>query len=103
MGVHGVVLELDRRIGMVENSMNEVASTIADHAGHPDATLDKVKAEVLAALKEQDRKTRHACAEAVTNLAASVATANVNQHVEYACLQLDRAAAIIMNVNTEAK
>jgi hypothetical protein len=93
---------------MVDNSMNETATAIAFHARQDDATLDKVKTKVLAALKEQDKKTRHACAEAVTKLAASVAEANtyhgkVTSVAQEVCTQLDRAAAIIMNVNTEAK
>jgi len=68
------------------------------------ATISEIEVAVLAALKEQDKITRHACAEAVTKLSASVAEGNArNGHAagqasEFACGILDRAAAIIINL-----
>lgn len=55
------------------------------------------------AIKEQDRDTRHACAEAVVTISAEVANTNtyrgrVNQTALFACDQLGRAAGACMNV-----
>jgi len=69
--------------------------------------IDDVEAAVLKALREQDRDTRHACAEAVTKLSASIAEANtyrgkVNLNALEICFQMDLAAQACMNINTEA-
>lgn len=58
------------------------------------------------ALKEQDRDTRHACAEAVNNFSYEVEKANtyrgrVNRMAEHACDQLVRAHGIIINTRAE--
>lgn len=65
-------------------------------------TLDQLERRVVLAMKEQDRDTRHACADAVTRLSVEVANANsyrgkVNQAADFACQQLNRAAGICIN------
>lgn len=74
--------------------VNKITEAVASD---PHADIDAI---VVLALKEQDKITRHACAELVTKLSASVAEANTESS-KFACGILDRASAIIMNAKTE--
>ena len=57
---------------------------------------------IITAMREQDRKTRHACAESVSKLCSSIAEANthrgkVNNLALEVCSQLERASGSCIN------
>lgn len=67
------------------------------------AELDRLRADRALHRQDQDKRTRHACAEAITSHAASVIAANsfrgrVNRGAEFAVEQLEKAAQLCINI-----
>jgi hypothetical protein len=88
----------------LKTKIHELAIFACDNPNCSD--IEDAIAEVLTdAVKEQDKRTRHACAEAIAQLSASVVAANsyrgrLNAGAVFAVELLSRAEALCMN--TEA-
>lgn len=84
---------------IVNEAINELQKlTKDDFHGH----RSEIYRVIMTAMREQDRNTRHACAESVTKLSASVAEANtyrgkVTNAATEVCHQLERAAGACIN------